>query len=356
MKKRSCAILATISVVVVALAGFLVYHYAFKRSAHPVSVAPISVTLTPITTHKMKLGTYAYGIINAPQSIDIKSRVDNAVVASIEFKNGQFVKKGQILFTIESINLADKKASLKAIYLDKEQLFKRLQQANNEYSQTVSKSVLETAKNAYESAKADYMGAKRELATSIIKSPIDGYMSDTDLSVGSVIHVGDLLASVVQNNHLEVLYPLDEKYKSQVKLDQLVIVTTEAYPNTVFHAKVTYISPQLDASTSTIRFRASLENSDLQLSSGMYAKVEHIFNPKANILAVPFTIVGTDSTGFYVFVVNKNQKLEKRYFQADILDKDGLMTVISGLKEGTLTVSSDVSQLAEGQLVKVVIK
>ena len=277
------------------------------------------------------------GRLVAHDEVEIRARV-MGFLKSIEFTDGQRVKKGDLLFTIEpeqyqaavsasEAQLAQAKAALKL----GEATLKRNQDASG--SGAVSEVDVETAVANRDSAAAAVMAAeaaldkaKLDLSYTEIHAPFDGRMARRVHSVGNLVGSGEstLLSTLVVEAPIDVFFNIDERsalpYLEEGKRDQapsasaIPPVKLELADGSIHGktGKVNYIDPEFDPDTGTAQARALFDNEDYQLVPGLYGK---ILVPREieNALLVPDLAVQQDMAGNFVLTVNSTNVVESIY-------------------------------------------
>jgi membrane fusion protein (multidrug efflux system) len=344
--KHTAATLVTL--IIFALIAWWVAHIiisAEKKLPTPKQTIP-TVTLIPVSYHTIPQTITTYGTTTSPNSLTLKAQV-NAQVTKILFKAGQHVKKGQLLFRLSSSDITNQTRKLKAQMETAKTYYDRLENMNKRLAGSVAEFQVIKAALQYQQDRAAY---HESLVVDNVRSPIDGIVSDTNLSNGSVVTSGEELANVVAPASLQIKYQVPSQYADQIKVGQ----PTLFYPTNatqVMHGSVAYISPLLNAQNYNLTLRANFDNKN-NLREHLFGRIKQIINPNYKTLAINQKLVQTDSAGFYVYGVD-DKKIVKISFDAGTVSKDGLIEVVSGIKPNTLIIGSDITALSLGQTVKV---
>lgn len=275
------------------------------------------------------------GRLVAHDDVEIRARI-KGFLKTIDFIDGQRVKKGDLLFTLEpeqyeaavksaEAKLAKAKASLKLA----EATLKRTSDAFK--SQAVSEVDVDTAEAdklgadaAVVEAQAALDSAKLDLSYTKIYAPMAGRMARRSLSAGNLVGDGQstLLTTLVVESPIDAFFNIDERAlipfleKNKEKQDggSLPPVKLELADGTMHSEEglVNYKDPEIDPETGTLRVRALFENKDLELVPGLYGKILIPFEIE-NALLVPDLAVQQDMAGTYVLTVNANNIVESVY-------------------------------------------
>ena len=340
--------------VVLSLILYIVHSISNKKNTSDAVSSLKPVQVLSVKKSKYSKSVSAQGSLLYSQSSSLTAQQDG-VILGIYFKNGEKVKKGQLLIKIDGSNLRQEALSKKAIYEQKYDVYHReyllSKQSKGAY---ISRTELVKAKQDYLTALADYKSTMVRLSQASIKAPFDGIMGElnSDINIGSKVSLNTPLVSIYNKNKIEVKYLLNQKYYNKVKLGQPVNVYVKKNKKVI--AYVSFISPQVDESSSSFDVRAllGLKNNKYNLAGGMMVLIKQTFPKVKDIIMIPGIAIMTDSAGFHVFII-KQGKAQK--VPVVIGESVGDYTVIkSGLKIGDNLVISGQQSLSDGSLVKVI--
>ncbi|MGH7228829.1 MAG: efflux RND transporter periplasmic adaptor subunit [Nitrospiraceae bacterium] len=168
-----------------------------------------------------------------------------------------------------------------------------------------------------------------------IVAPFDGRVIARNLTKGEVVETNEKLFVVADLSEVWVTANIPEKDIPYIHQDQgqTVEVRVSAYPDKVFHGKITYVGDVLDPATRTMRLRLELPNPDRRLKPEMFATIRIYSKLKTNVLLVPETAVQQDRDRKFVFVQRDSGTYEVRGVK--IGESNGNMSmVLDGLSEG----------------------
>ncbi len=317
----------------------------------------------------------ATGNTAAINSVDLVARVQGFVQA-ISYTDGQFVKKGTSLFTIEpepyKLKVDAAKASVtsaQATLLQKQQdfdrqadLLKRQVSAQVTYDQALA--ARDSAQADLQSAQANEQQAEINLGYTDVQAPFDGVVTARQVSIGELVGASSptVLATIVQLDPIWVNFNASERDVLQVRAAlakegqttaallgmpvEVGLQTEQGYPH---KGKLDYIAPTVDPSTGTLAARAALENGDRSLLPGYFVRVRIPGKPNPALL-VPDTAIGSDQGGRYVLVVNKDNIVEQRKVEPGQLVGD-LRVIETGLQKDDRVVVGGIMRAIQGQKV-----
>jgi RND family efflux transporter MFP subunit len=297
----------------------------------------------------------------AVDSVEIRSRL-SGYLSDIHFKDGQMVKQGDLLFTIDRrpfeialeqmrANLAQARANLAFAEADLtrgQSLLANKTLTEQAYDQrTQAKNVAAAAVSAQE---AMVHSAELDLDTySQLRSPIDGRIGDRRVAVGNLVTGGSgngttLLATVVSVDPIRFEFTFDEqsylryvRYASASKevaaLNGNVPVTLELIDEHDFkHAgKIDFVDNAINTSTGTIRGRAVFDNADGLFTPGMFGRLRVPGSPPYTALLLPDAAIGSEQVRKYVLVVDDAGMVHQKYVTLGQLD-GGLRVIKDGLE------------------------
>ncbi len=281
------------------------------------------------------------GRLVASDHVEIRARV-KGFLKSIDFEDGQRVKKGDLLFTIEpeeyeaavksaEARLAQAKASRKLA----DATLKRVQQAYKtkavaELDVLSSEAKMQSAEASVMEAQAALDNAKLNLSYTKIKAPIAGRLARRTLSVGNLVGDGTstLLTTLVVEAPIDVFFTLDERALLPFLDDGRKIKPGQDMPPLKLEladgslheeeGRLNYYDPEIDPDTGTLRARAVFVNERVKLIPGLYGKILVPKNVK-NAILVPDLAIQRDMSGPYVLVVTAKNKVESRYIKRGAL-------------------------------------
>ena len=343
--KRMKGVMAFLGLVLLVAAAAYVFFDGFKASTQkPQRPSVPPVTLIPLQVHSMPLTVSTYGYTTSPNSMTVRA-LSSGTIESIHFQPGQAVKKGQLLFVIQASDVTQQMNYLKPQLIQAKANYERNFQANQQMPGAVAKQTLLGLKATY----LQYLHQYNELyQQSHITAAIDGKISDTKLAVGDLVSANDALATISSDGVLQVSYHLPSQWAQKAKLGQAI--TFIDGNDEKYKGVVSYVSPDLDVNNQGFNLRADMAHPK-NLSANQFGQIIQVINPKQSILAVSQTLAQTDAQGYFVLGV-KDHKVVNEYFTPGSVTKDGLITIISGLKAGD-TIISNPSLYSVGQKVEI---
>ncbi len=353
MKKTSIYISILIAIVVGLLLYIQLGHDHEEAHDHPVAVEEphmeeneVHLNEAQFKAAEIVLGTFSKKNLNEvvssngytklpPQNQADVSVHSSGIVKNIFVEEGEKVRKGQVIATIESPEFA----KLKEAYLHSRSNLTFLK-ADYERQKTLNEEAV-NAKKTYEKAKSDYemeqarfASLKKQLAllninlaesasaTVPVLAPISGYVTEIHIRIGTAITAGTSLLNIVDNSKLHVDLLVYEKDLYKVKKGQKVrLILTNQNQNEIV-GTIFGVGKAFENDTKAVAIHAEIDNKDEKLISGMY--VNALIDLGANaVFALPLeSVVKADGRSF-IFVLDKNDSGDNEYHFKRIEVKEG---------------------------------
>lgn len=336
------------------------------------------VTVEKVGTDDVEIYGEYVGQIRAKSFVEIRARVEGYLEAML-FEEGKRVKRGQPLFKINSdlykARVDKARAQLAKDRAQEAKSARDVERLRPLYEQKAASQLdLDNAIAAYESAKAnvamskaDLTQAEMELGYTTVISPIDGYISERNADIGTLVGPGgkSQLATVVESDEVLVDFSLPalDYLRSQqrnVTLGEkdanrswqpnvtITLADNSIYPMTGI---VDFADPQVNPQTGTFGVRAKLPNPDRKLLPGQFTKVKLLLDVRENALVVPSKAVIIEKGGAFIYVVRRDSTAEKRFIEIGP-EVNNTTVVERGLGPDELVVVEGYHKLTPGALVK----
>lgn len=336
----------------VLLAGCEKKPEAAAPPAPPVTVA------TPLKKQTTDWDEFT-GRFDAVDQVQIRARV-TGFVTKVTFVDGAVVKAGDVLYEIDprqyeataeqaqgQLDDAKAKVDLAQKELDRATTLIR--------TQAISENIVDQRSQALAAAKASVLVAegalklaKLNLEYKKVVAPIDGRVSRHLISVGNLVNGSDsgatLLTSIVSMTPIYLYFDMDESiYQRNSRLwfegrrpssrdtPNPVQITLTGDSKPTKEGKMDFLDNRLDIGTGTLRGRAIVDNHDLSILPGQFARLRVIASGQYEALLIPDTAVATDQSRKIVMVVKSDDTVEARPVTLGPLD-DGLRVIREGLK------------------------
>ncbi|HBV89735.1 MAG TPA: efflux transporter periplasmic adaptor subunit [Pantoea sp.] len=317
---------------------------------------PPEVSAAPVLIKPVSQWDNFNGRVEAVQSVQLRPRVSGYIDA-VNYREGDEVRKGQVLFTIDdrSYRAALEQAKAELARARSQASLARSESGRSEKligTQAISREAWEQRRSAASQAQADVLAAEAavdmaqlNLDFTRVTAPIDGRASRAMITAGNLVTAGDsasVLTTLVSQQQMYVYFDVDENtflnYQAMARQGQqrhalpveIALVGEQGFPH---QGKIDFLDNQLTASTGTIRMRALLDNQQRQFTPGLFARVRLPGSAQFEAVLIDDKAVLTDQDRKYVYVVDGEGKAQRRDIQPGAM-ADGLRIVKSGLQSG----------------------
>ena len=285
-------------------------------------------------------------IIKTFEEVNVNARVKGILVEKY-FNEGDFVKKGTLLYKIEQdtylANLNMKKAEFTKAQKDYQRAKSLIA------SKSISEQSFDDYSYKYETSKASLQQAQIEFDYTKIYAPIDGIIGLKKFDIGNLVgsnETNSLLVTITNTNPVYAEFSLTKddasRYVSQIKDKNTkinLITSTKTYEN----GTVDFISPKIDSNTDTLFLRAKFKNENNGILIGEFAKIEISNLDLGKVFVIPENAILKTAKGTFVYVI-EDSIAKLKPVKTGILIKEGI-TIESGLNGNEQIVISNMAKL-----------
>jgi membrane fusion protein (multidrug efflux system) len=288
----------------------------------------------------------AVGTARAKESVDVTSKATNTVVA-IRFKEGDLVRKGDVLVEFDSAEVRAELEEAQAALADSENQFRRGQDLFTQ--QALSVSQLDTIEATLKGNRARVSAAKARLSDTVIRASFDGRTGFRRVSVGSLVSPGTVITTLDDTSLIHLDFTVPETYFYLLSRGLEVSARTAGLPKHRFEGTVTNIGSRVDPVTRSIVVRAEIPNEDGLLRPGMFMTVTLHGKPEPTLL-VPEAAIVPEQGKTFVFVV-RDGVVERREVRTGTR-RPGEVEIVEGLREQEHVVIEGTQNVREGSRVQ----
>lgn len=345
--KRVWGALAGIAALAVAGVGLWYLFTSGTGSTTTRQPPPVPVVTAEVMQGEVVERTEAIGTVNANESTVITAKVTE-VVTEIRFKEGERVKKDQVLVLLSDDEQKAELAKAEADLVAANQQFNRINRLRATGTATDAQMEQVTARRA--ALRAEILAIRARLKNRIIRAPFAGTIGVRQVSPGALIQPGTAIATLDDLSVVKVDFSVPETFLGAIRSGQEVSVQVAAFPKRAFPGKIDLIGTRVDVATRAASARAVLPNADRVLRPGMLATIS-IVRARRTAIVVPEVAVVPIGNRNFVFVVEKNVV---RRVQVQLgFRQPGQVEVVSGLKAGQPIVIEGTSRIRHGARVVV---
>jgi len=335
-----------------------------QQGAPPPAVLVQPAELKPIAEQSEFIGRAA-----AVDKVELRARI-KGFLGPRKFKDGDMVKEGQVLFTIEpepyqaavDQKAAQRDAAKAALTNADLQLYRaeELLRSKTGTQQTYDQRLSERlqAKANLEDAQAQLRDAEIQLSYTEIKAPIAGRIGRAAVSPGNIVGPDSgVLATVVSENPIRVLFSVTQRELLDARRDSStsgegLVVRLRLADGSLYKdkGKLDFIDVTADAKTDGQMVRAVFDNKDGLLTDGQTVRVIIESEKIPTVVAVPQAAIAQDQTGAYLYVVNDKNVAEQKRVKTGVA-RDGLVAITEGLKAGEKVIIQGQQRVRPGMTV-----
>ena len=331
--------------------------------------APVLVAQAVETNVPVQIDPPPVGHVMPYSTVTIRSQI-GGVISQVHFQQGQEVKTGDLLFTIDPRpSQAALEAARAALVRDQAQLENARIQFNREQKlfeqKLVSQDEFDTSRAGFDAltgtVAADQAGvtnAMLNLDYCQIRAPIDGVAGSLQFYQGNVVKSpDDTLLTINQIHPIYVAFAVPEQYLPQIQkeMSSRTLQVRVAFANMNVpppQGELTFVNNTVDEATGTIQLKATFPNENNALWPGQFVQVVLTLSELTNAVVVPTQAMQTGQNGEFIYVVKPDQTIEKRTVTAGITYQ-GETVVTRGLEAGETVVTDGQSRLESGTKVSI---
>lgn len=274
----------------------------------------------------------------------------SGILQDIAVEEGDLVEAGQILAQLDTEQLSLEVAQLEAVV-------KRLK-ADLEREQTLVARQLGTTTNL-ERARSDYQSQQAQLDLALLKlryatirAPFAGMITRRSVRTGNLIQLNDELFTLVDPHSMQAVLHLPQKELSRAAVGQPALLSVDAFPGKTIPGTIDRIRPQIDTDTGTFQVIVAIDNPSGLLQSGMFGRVELIFDTRVSTLLLAGNALVTQDNRSHVFIVREGKAVQTAV-ELGIKHRN-TVEIVSGLQEDDSVVVTGQTILKDGSPVDVI--
>lgn len=355
-------------------AALLVSGCGRSEPAAPPAAPKVTVS-TPVVQEVAEWDEYT-GRLEAVESVEVRARV-SGYLQSVHFRDGQAVKKGDLLFVVDP---RPYQAELDRVSAELQLAQARLELAKSDYARAqtllqfraISQEEADTrraterqAQESVEAARAALRATKLNVEFTRITAPISGRIGRKLVTEGNLINGGStqatLLTTIVSLDPIYAYFEADERsFLKYTRLGQngkspgqgknpvyLALADEQGFPH---KGHTDFVDNRLDPDTGTMRVRAVFANPGLTLTPGLFGRIRLLGTASYEAVLVPDEAVGSDLSQKFVLIVNGDNTVERRSVELGPV-VDGLRVIRKGLKAEDHVIVSGLQRAVPGTIV-----
>jgi membrane fusion protein (multidrug efflux system) len=317
---------------------------------------PMAVEAAKVEIARLSDDTQAVGSLRSRRGVVLRPEVSGRIT-QLNFTDGQRVRKGQVLVQFDD--------QLPRAQVQQSQAELSIAQANQKRNQELvaqnfisQRSLDESAANL-QVAEAKLSLARATAARLKIIAPFDGMVGIRQVNVGDYLKDGADIVNVEDIEAIFVDFRLPERFQNKIRRGQTAMLDIDALPGRKYTAQIQAIDPLIDANGRSIGIRGCIDNRQLQLRPGMFARVNTVFGVRENARVVPEeAIVPQGARQFVIKLLegpNEQTRTTQRVEVKVGLRSPGKVEIVEGLEAGDVVVATGQQRVQrDGTVVSVV--
>jgi RND family efflux transporter MFP subunit len=325
---------------------------------------PVSVTTIKVEMKDLAVRLRSAGVVTPIRTVDVKPQV-NSVITKVNVKDGQYVKAGDLLFTLdartEEANIAKAQAQLakdSAALADAQRQLRRAQDllARQFISQGSVDSNVASVEGWQATVNADRAAidaTKVAQSYSRISAPQSGRVGVVNVSTGSAVEANKtVLITITQISPIAVTFTLPQRNIADalagLQKDGAPVTATLPDNGGVFQGKLQFVDSVVDTASGVVKAKAHFKNEDEKLWPGAFVEVQQVLREVKDAVVVPQVAVVYGARGATVYVVENGKAVVR---PVKVLQPQGAEVAVSGLEAGETVVLEGKQNLRPGSAV-----
>ena len=376
--RRNTWIIMFFILVIVLITSVWTWHNRNKvADAGSTELNKIQIVSTIVEQNDVPIKLTANGTVTAQQTVDIRPQI-SAIIKAVHIKEGQFVRKGDKLFTLdartESANLSKAEAQLAKANADLANAIRNLERQQKLFQQKfISQAALDIAQNQVDSLKGQFdfdraaVQANRVMhGFTEITAPISGRTGAIPVHPGSLVQPNAaipgsltqprsaILVSITKIDPINVTFTLAERHlltlqHALAKGDIPVSAKLDLTEKPLLEGRLIFVDNTVDTDSGSIQLKAEFPNVNKHLWPGMFVTIMLAPEIIIDALTVPIQAVQTGPENKFLYVIGKDNKVESQIISVRLV-QDGL-AVIEGAVRGARIVVEGAQNLRPGSIV-----
>lgn len=319
-----------------------------KEAENIIDEKAIAVTVNAADLRDLDIENVYTGSVEGIKQARIFSSIPEAVV-DLPVSEGSFVEAGQPIIFLDKRGVYSRYKQTRAVYKDAEDNYEKMK---NLFEQgAISEQAYNSAKTAYEVARANYTSAKKQVE---LTSPIDGILTDLSVNIGDFAPLGISLATIAQTDRMRMTLFVDAGGASTIMPGQAAWINIDMLGENShqYAGTVTDVSKSADPVTRLFKIEILINNKGGEIKPGMFARARMTVSGLKSVLSVSrealFSVEGVQK----VFLLLDNRAVERTVTVGESTRE--YIRILSGLSRGDTVIVIGRNLVEDGSLVKVV--
>ena len=302
-----------------------------------------------IREHVLENKIKTTGNIIPNEEVEVRSEVSRRLTG-IHFREGTFVSRGKLLFTLDNSELY---AQLKKLKIQEDLSVKKIERDEKLRERgLIPEEEYEISLNELEHIRADIELLSVQISKTFIRAPFSGIIGLRNVSRGSFVTPNDILTTIQDLSQVKIDFSIPERYSSQLKKGQNIKFTIESSENK-FIAEIYASEPSIDLNTRSVIIRAITRNTSGELKPGTFANVTFELNPVKDAMLIPYQALIPKLQGHEVYIL-KDGKAKPFEVEIGTRTDEEVQIISPEINPGDTLLITNILRLRPGAEVKIV--
>lgn len=329
-----------------AFGNFMMKRY-FATHKNPI----VTVSTAKVVSTSWQPRIQAVGSVRAILGVNVTAQL-GGMIQNIYFTPGTTVTQGTLLVqqnadpNIAQLHVYQANAELANITYQRDKAQYKVK--------AISKQQLDSDEQNLKSLEAQVAQQKAIVAQLSITAPFTGRLGISKVNPGQYLNPGDTVVTLQKLDPIYVDFYLPQQFLARLQMGQTVKIVSDTFPKETFIGKITTINPLVEKDNRNVEVEATLANAQFKLTPGMFVNVEVMAGNPKSYLTVPQSAISFNPYGDIVYIVNQPKKDKKetptvhQVFVTTGESRGDQITILTGLKEGDVIVTSGQLKLKNG--------
>jgi membrane fusion protein (multidrug efflux system) len=308
------------------------------------SMPPMPVEVAHVIRQKVEDKFEAVGTIEAIEAITVVGEID-ATVTALPFREGGFIKKGDIIALLDDSQLSAEVSRTEALRAQSKSTYDRVKSVVDQGAGAPQD--LDDAAAALKVAEANLALARARFSKTRIVAPFDGIIGARHISVGTFLRQGQAITDLANIDQIRVSFSAPERFLAHMSQGGEVAVSTTAFAGKPLIGEIVAIDPVIDPVTRSAGVMATVQNVGRQYRPGMSADVSAVLGVRPEALTIPNEAVFGSGNQTFVFVVKPDSTVVRVSLTLGTRMPD-IVEVVNGLNPEMIVVTAGHQKLFDG--------
>jgi membrane fusion protein, multidrug efflux system len=293
----------------------------------------------------------ALGTLAANESVDLTAKVTETVT-SLDFTDGQRVKKGDILATMHAEEARALPVEAESNSDESRRQFERTKQLSTRGAASTAQ--LDEARRNYETARARQLAIESRIADLTIEAPFDGVVGLRNISIGALVRPGELITTIDDDSVMKLDFAVPSTFLPVLLPGTPIEARARAFGGKTFSGEIRSIASRIDPVTRTVVVRAEIPNPDRLLKPGLLMTVEMQANRRDAVVIPEEALLPVGRYNFVMLAEDTAEGTIARRVPVTIgARRPGQVEILEGLNAGQLLITHGALKATDGRPVTV---